>query len=76
MARPLRIDFAGALYHITARGNALGDIFQDDADRRRFMDLLAEVCELFHWHCHAGLAGRTLLTGGHRPPFPRRPHDR
>lgn len=53
MARPLRIEFAGALYHITARGNARGDIFQDDADRRRFLELLAEACEVFHWHCHA-----------------------
>lgn len=53
MARPLRIEFAGALYHITARGNARGDIFQDDTDRQRFLDLLTEVCELFHWHCHA-----------------------
>ena len=53
MARPLRIEFAGALYHITARGNARGDIFHDDTDRRRFLDLLAEACEIFHWHCHA-----------------------
>ena len=53
MARPLRIEFAGALYHITARGNARGDIFQDDTDRCRFLVLLAEACELFHWHCHA-----------------------
>ena len=27
MARPLRIEFAGALYHVTARGNAQGDIY-------------------------------------------------
>jgi hypothetical protein len=33
MARPLRIAFAGALFPIRARGNARGDIFQDDADR-------------------------------------------
>ena len=32
MARPLRIEFPGALYHVTARGNARADIFLDDAD--------------------------------------------
>ena len=36
MARPLRIEFAGALYHVTARGNAQADIFDTDADRRNF----------------------------------------
>ncbi len=40
MARPLRIEFAGALYHVTARGNAQEDIFADDADRRKLLDLL------------------------------------
>ena len=35
MARPLRIEFAGALYHVTARGNAQEDIFGDDNDRHQ-----------------------------------------
>ena len=34
MSRPLRPEFAGAVYHLTARGNARGDIFADDEDRR------------------------------------------
>jgi putative transposase len=36
MARPLRIEFHGALYHVTARGNAQQDIFLDDEDRSSF----------------------------------------
>ncbi|SFM58504.1 hypothetical protein SAMN05421863_105812 [Nitrosomonas communis] len=36
MARPLRIEFAGALYHVTARGNAREDIYNEDIDRQQF----------------------------------------
>ena len=39
MSRPLRLEFAGALYHVTARGNAREDIFRDDEDRALFLDL-------------------------------------
>jgi len=40
MARPLRIEFEGALYHVMARGNARSDIFIDDEDRQLFIDNL------------------------------------
>lgn len=53
MSRPLRIEFAGALYHLTSRGNARGDIYQSDADRRYFLSLLNDVCDRFNWVCHA-----------------------
>jgi len=53
MARPLRIEFPGAVYHITSRGNALQDIYVDDADREAFLDVLTRVVERFHWLCHA-----------------------
>ncbi|MBZ2189928.1 transposase [Alcanivorax sp. JB21] len=53
MARPLRIEFAGALYHVTARGNARADIYNDSADRHRFLNILTEVCKRCRWHCHA-----------------------
>ena len=33
MARPLRIEFPGAVYHVTSRGNARADIVEDDSDR-------------------------------------------
>ena len=53
MARPLRIEFAGALYHVTARGNAQQDIYRNDDDRRHFLDLLNNARQRFHWVCHA-----------------------
>lgn len=53
MARPLRLEFPGALYHATARGNARQDIYTDDEDRRLFLGVLAEVISRFGWICHA-----------------------
>lgn len=53
MARPLRIEFSGALYHITSRGNAQGKIYKTDADRQEFLSLLNNVCNRFDWYCHA-----------------------
>lgn len=53
MARPLRIEFPGAVYHITTRGNARCDIFRDDRDREKFLDILGETIERYHWLCHA-----------------------
>lgn len=47
MARPPRIEFDGALYHVTSRGNARQCIFLDQADRLRFLAQLAESLELF-----------------------------
>jgi putative transposase len=52
MARPLRIEFPGALYHLTSRGNARQPIFLDDEDRRAFLERLGEVVESHHWGCH------------------------
>ena len=53
MARPVRIEFSGALYHVTARGDRGEDIFEDNTDRRRFLKLLGEVIGRFNWLCHA-----------------------
>jgi REP element-mobilizing transposase RayT len=53
MARPLRIEFAGALYHITSRGNERRAIYRDDEDRARFLDVLADCVPKFRWYCHA-----------------------
>lgn len=53
MARPLRVEYEGALYHITSRGNAGQDIFMGDGDRRAFLEILEEVVGRFAWHCHA-----------------------
>jgi putative transposase len=53
MARPLRIEFSGALYHITSRGNAQCDIFLNDDDRIRFLDQLSQAVSRYDWYCHA-----------------------
>lgn len=53
MARPLRIEFAGALYHVTSRGNGREDIYLDDEDRDLYMTVLGECCELFNWSVHS-----------------------
>lgn len=53
MARPLRIEFAGALYHVTSRGDRQEPIYEDDKDREAFLRTLAEVVVRFNWRCHA-----------------------
>jgi REP element-mobilizing transposase RayT len=53
MARPLRIEFPGALYHVTARGNARQDIFLNDEDRQQFLKILERVVSRFHLLLHA-----------------------
>jgi len=52
MARPLRVQFEGALYHVTSRGNARQDIFLDDEDRLAFLEILAEAVSRYGWICH------------------------
>ncbi len=49
MSRPQRIEFAGACYHVMARGNARERIYWDDEDRQRFLDGLSRVCDRFDW---------------------------
>ncbi len=53
MARPLRIEYPGAVYHVTSRGNARADIFADSFDRQTFLLLLESVVNRFNWICHA-----------------------
>lgn len=53
MVRPLRIEFPGAVYHVTSRGNARMRVFEDDADRVEFLSVLEQVIERFNWLLHA-----------------------
>jgi putative transposase len=53
MTRPLRLEFPGALYHITSRGNECKTIFFDDSDFRLFLEQLEAVCEQFRWNVYA-----------------------
>ncbi len=53
MARPLRLELAGSLYHVTSRGDGREDIYLSDEDRIAWLDILGQVCERFNWVCHA-----------------------
>ena len=53
MARPLRIEYPGAVYHITSRGNEKKPIFKDERDRKIFLDTLFQVDMRYNWLCHA-----------------------
>jgi putative transposase len=53
MARPLRMLFPGAFYHVMSRGNAKGLIFIDDSDREKFLEILAATVTRFRLVCYA-----------------------
>lgn len=53
MARPLRIEYAGAAYHVMARCNQGSSVFRADADRKRFVATLDESCEKTGWRIHS-----------------------
>ena len=53
MARPLRINLAGAWYHVMSRGNGDDSIFRNDLDRHRFLGWLGEMPERFSLEVHA-----------------------
>lgn len=53
MARPLRLEFEGAFYHITSRGNLRDRIFFDDKDREKFLDILRRTKERYGYILHA-----------------------
>lgn len=53
MTRPLRLQFAGAVYHLTSRGNARQRVFLEDEDRELFLNTLSRVVSRYGWLCHA-----------------------
>lgn len=53
MARPLRIEYPGAVYHVTSRGNARNDIFHTEQDRNDFLSVISVVVKRYNWICHA-----------------------
>ena len=53
MARPLRVQYPGAVYHVMARGNHGQPIFADNPDRKRFLETLEEACHKTGWVIHA-----------------------
>ncbi len=53
MARQLRIEFEGAFYHITSRGNLRDSVFFEDRDRDRFIEILYKTKERYGYLLHA-----------------------
>ncbi len=53
MSRPLRLEIAGGLYHVTSRGDRREDSYHDDADRQVSLSILNQTCERFNWRIHA-----------------------
>jgi len=53
VARKLRVEYPGAIYHVMNRGDRREDIFRDDADRKRFVETLGEACVRGGWQVHA-----------------------
>ena len=53
MARPWRIEFEGALYHVLSRGNGREDIYYDDQDRHQFLKTVGEMSERFEIDVYA-----------------------
>jgi hypothetical protein len=57
MARPLRFQYAGASYHVMARGDGGKAVFEEDKDRFDFLDRLGKVCGSHGWRIHGWLCG-------------------
>jgi REP element-mobilizing transposase RayT len=60
MARKLRLQYPGAIYHVLNRGDRREPIFRDDSDRQRFLTTLGETCMKTGWQVHA-----FCLVGNH-----------
>ena len=53
MARKLRVEYEGAIYHVMNRGDRREPIFKDDQDRLRFLETLGQTCRKTDWQVHA-----------------------
>ena len=53
MARKLRVEYPGAIYHVMNRGDRQEPIFKDEEDHRRFLSTLGEACAKTGWQVHA-----------------------
>ena len=53
MSRPLRVEYSGALHHVTARGNERRAVFRDDVDRETYLGLLRRYRDRFGFRVHA-----------------------
>lgn len=62
MARPLRLELAGGLHHITSRGDGREDIYRSDADRNTWLAVLGQVCRRFNRVSHAWCQWTITIT--------------
>ena len=53
MARPIRVEYDGAVYHVTGRGNERDAIYRDNADCLRFLETVEEAVTRFGVVVHA-----------------------
>ena len=53
MARKLRVEYEGAIYHVMNRGDRREPIFREDADRALFLETLGQACRKTDWQVHA-----------------------
>lgn len=60
VTRPLRLEYAGAFWHVTSRGNERREVFREDSDRLEFLGILGRTVALFRWRLHA-----YVLMGNH-----------
>lgn len=57
MARPIRLQLAGAHYLVTTRAASPDSLFTDEQDRQRFVSLIGRACQRYRWRCHAWCLG-------------------
>ena len=68
MGRPIRIEYAGALYHITSRGNERKEIFLDDGERIKFLEILRDYHDRYRILVHAYVLMDNIIISSLRPP--------
>jgi len=61
MTRPLRLELAGGLYHVTSRGDRRELIYDTDKDRDKWLEILGNVCTRYNWRCHAYCLMKTSM---------------
>ena len=52
MARPIKIEYIGAVYHVTSRGNAGEPVFRDEEGRENILAAIKKVRDRYNWLCH------------------------
>jgi REP element-mobilizing transposase RayT len=70
MALKIRLEYAGAAYHVMARGNQGRDIYDDERDRKLWLETLGEAWAKTGWRIHAWVMMNNHYHRCWRPPKP------